>query len=194
MSKLYQTLMALFTTATMACAGDRFTPKEVESKYAHHLGCSLEYVWQEEDGQLEKKKEFAFNCQVNERVRNCMDTSPSDRILPNCNFPSADENYVQKGILPREIAKYKGNNALQRAKADFDACGIEGIIFDGGWWDAEVIAGQYPIADAVSPFTLKRLTESELNQVDSIFNCQAVAALREDYDGRTSRLPDSYFQ
>lgn len=154
-----------------------FTPAYVKSQTNRYITCHLEYDWIESDEPAKSgfdKNTFSLNCRYDRGITGEM----------TCGFPNAG-----CGL------EYKGSQALARAKQDFDASGIEGLILDGGFW--EVIgccSGNYLITDAVSPFTLKRLTERELGDIAHLFENQVVGARREFETCREDHRPDSYFQ
>lgn len=150
-----------------------FTPAYVKSQTNRYITCHLEYDWIESDEPAKSgfdKNTFSLNCRYDRNITGEM----------TCGFPNAG-----CGL------EYKGPQALARAKQDFDACGIEGLILDGGW-DSET-GRNYLIADGVSPFTLGRITENELEDIAKHFEKQTVGALRES-EACYEHRPESYFQ
>ena len=197
MRRLYTALIALFTAATLAggCNFESkkeetnqapiFSPSSVKSQTNLYMNCGMIYDWTQE------RKHFLLDCYPTKKGSNESDS----HVLSECDFPNANVNYDCVNCSPTEIVRYKGQSALKRAKADFDSCGIEGLILDGGWWEAYVYSGTYPVSDAVSPFTGDRLTENELGDIAFIFENQVVGALREPtgYHGGFHKS-DNYFQ
>ena len=190
MRRLYSTIIAVLTVATFSLgygSGSKVTtPEKVKSKSSSYMTCHMTYDW--EKGWVER---FRLSCFPSRKIP---DSQYESNVLPDCDFPNSDTNYVCEECNPTEIVKYKGDQALVRAKKDFDSCGIDGIIFDGGWWEAHVFSGTYPIMDAVSPFTLSRLTEAELKTIAGSFDRQIVGALRNVGNPCTDRRHETYFR
>lgn len=198
MKKIYTALIALFAATTFAggCGLEDkkeerneqdyiFSPENVRSQTDLYMNCGMVYDWEQES------KHFLLECYPTKKVPNRHEI----HVLPECDFPNADVNYDCKTCSPTEIVRYKGQDALRRAKIDFDNCRIKGLILDGGWWEAFVYSGTFPVTDAVSPLTLDRLTESELKDIAFGFGNQMVGALKEPtgYRGGIHR-DESYFQ
>ncbi len=171
-----------------AYASKIFTPKYVKSQTVQYMTCAMKYPWNSERQETDKGI-FVLDCHYNRQM-----SEVSDKLLPSCKAPLADSNTNYKGDDGEaQHLKYYGENALARAKRDFNECGIEGLILHGGEWQVAGCCGggTYPITEAVSPFTLRRLTESELRNIANTFENQTVAALRES--GKYDRQPDDYF-
>lgn len=193
MRRLYATMVALLATATLALGcGSKSkvtTPEEVKAKSDTYMTCHMTYDFNKNQGGW--LDVFELSCHPSKKNP---DSRYESNVLPDCDFPNSDYNYVCEQCNPTEIVRYKGDTAISRAKKDFDSCGIDGLILDGGWWEAYVLGGTFPIMDAVSPFTRERLTEDELETIASTFDQQVVGALRTVGDPSTDRRSESYFQ
>lgn len=165
---------------------DVLAAEVVEEQTDTYIECGMEYKWGEE------KKIFKMECFPRQKIAS--EQFPA-RVLSDCNFPGADSHYEKNnGLWDFEMATYLGPNAVERAKKDFDDCGVEGIILSGGEWEAMPIGGTYPIADAVSPFTLDRITEDEVEKLAFHFQGQTVAAVKTGLYDKTTMRRDSYFE
>lgn len=163
MNKIYHILFAGFLSITAAwgCEKRVYEPKELQNLISDKLvSCSMRYTTSQE-----KEKEFLLTCQT--------DTS-------TCNFPRADVSGIVVEVIATSLSRYKGPDAIKRLKEDLDQCGVKGLILSGGW-ENNYINGKIngvEAVEAVSPFTLKKLTEDELQRITNYFENQKVAYQR----------------
>lgn len=159
-------------------------PEQIASSANPYMNCHMSYGFGDLSGT------FLLDCYPTMQGEDGWDS----HVLPDCDFPNADTNYNCEQCSPTEIVRYAGEGSLGRARTDFDGCGIEGLVLSGGWWEAFVYSGVFPVMDAVSPFTLDRLTIDEFHDIDDYFGNQTVGGVTEVRDKRTDRRHPNYFE
>ena len=130
---------------------------------------------------LVNSTEWVANCDLMKNhgfVMECHFSNGRAAYMKDCDFQKADYNdefECDPYIYICEKAIYQGQDALQRAKEDFDACtDLRGITFSG-YIEVDEVKNEIILQPAISPYTLKQATCGDLQKLANHFSEQKVA-------------------
>ncbi|MBT6773896.1 hypothetical protein HOA91_00855 [Candidatus Woesearchaeota archaeon] len=149
-------------------ARDIYEPDEVRKTGRWAANCNLQYEKRDD-----QKKVFEAKCWFND----------GRTTVTRCDFPNATETGTVEDdplIYVSQFATYRGEDALDRIKEDFDDCSQLNSIMISGRTTQEKVNGLYKFTShpVPSPWTLEDLTETELQKLANHFDRQKFAPYR----------------
>ena len=149
-------------------ARDIYEPDEVRKTGRWAANCNLQYEKRDD-----QKKVFEAKCWFND----------GRTTVTRCDFPNATETGTVEDdplIYVSQFATYRGEDALDRIKEDFDDCSQLNSIMISGRTTQEKVHGLYKFTShpVPSPWTLEDLTETELQKLANHFDRQKFAPYR----------------
>ncbi|MBT4336690.1 hypothetical protein HOD66_04980 [Candidatus Woesearchaeota archaeon] len=145
-----------------------YDPKEVRKTGKWAANCDLQYEERDDD-----KKVFEAECWFND----------GRKTVTGCDFPNATETGtvdVDPFVYISQFATYRGEDALDRLKEDFDDCPQLDSIMISGKSTSKKVNGLHEFTHhpVPSPWTLEDLTEPELQKIANHFDKQKFAPYR----------------